>query len=353
MAIVYFDTWDYFDVPGASGQSNLDQINRIPAFSSHYGGESPRLWLADGPFGEPSISLKTTNYRLTFPTRVVTTAFLFACWIKSTAASWNTPVLDFFEYGETNRHCRIRINASAQVEVQRGTTTLATSTLTVPASGTWNHFAVKYNIHDSTGAYEVKVNGTSYVSGTGADTKEGSGNSEIASWGIPNGLYEHQMRYSLPVLWNTSGDAPTDFMSGLHKTYTLRASADTAQEDWTAKSAGNNFDEVKEAEADDDTSYNYTSTATDKDRLAVGDLPETPAAIYAVQARTLRRQTGAGAHKLKTGLYSGTTEAASAAIGVGIEYMYDVHLTTLNPDDSAVWEEADVNAAQVQYEASA
>jgi len=353
MAVVYFRSWENFNDPGAVGDANNIQLARDGLTASGSGTDSPRIWLTDGPFGGAAISTRTLNGWLNAQIgQAVGPTFMFACWIKTDSATWGCDVFNFYAYGRTGKHCAVEINSSGQVVVKRNTVTLGTSTLTVPVSGVWSHFAIKYLIDNASGTVDVEVDGTSYLSLTAQDTLESSYNAEIQSWEIASNKYEHLFRIAQPIVWTTAGDAPTDLF-GLHKIWALRPNADTAQQDFAQSAGSDAYAMVDEAEADDDSTYNHTSTATDKDRLDVANMPETPQTIYGVQAVVLHKQSDAGARGVKPGLYSGTTESAAAtAHGSGINYKYGYHLTTKNPDDAAVWEEADVNAVKVQYEAT-
>jgi len=350
MAIIAFDSLDHYADSGAS--CDIGQLARAgyTANQPSSGAEGPELYLTSGPFGGVCMSPGRNNndwVRWRLPSNVGT-QFYFAAWIKffDTIDTGNE-IFGFFS-DDNVKHLRLYVNSGGTITIQRNTTTLET-TVDALAAERWYHLEFTGTIANTNGAYTLKINNTTWATDSTSDTLESSGNANIRSI-ISYGEELDSFRFTKWGVWSTSGDAPTGSI-GPHKCWTVRPNADTAQADFTPQGAGDNYVEVDDVNADDDSTYVESGTVTDMDRLDCGALPETPTAIYAVQARVLSKQTGAGSLSIKPGLYSGTTESKVAtAIPVGIEWQYDVHLTTLNPDDSAAWEEADVNAAKVQYE---
>ncbi len=311
--------------------------------------QGPIFFPAGGPFGTGAweIGDRQDDY-MHFGFPAISTTFLVAGWFRhvGTLASWHFWRL--YESGTTANHCSVEIKADGTIAVKRGTTTLGTSTNMV-VQDQWYHIALKYNIHDSTGSFELRVNNVNWVSGTGLDTREGGTNPEVSMLRMAGSTLAAGGQMTLPMIWSTAGDAPTDF-AGMHKAWTVRPNGDSATANWAPLGAGANYVEVDDVEADDDTTYNSSNTVTDKDRLTLEDLPESPDTIFAVQTKLLTKQTEPGALKVKSGVFAGTTEDQNAGFTPGLEYEYHTHLMTVNPDDAAPWEEADVNALQVQYE---
>ena len=62
------------------------------------------------------------------------------------------------------------------------------------------------------------------------------------------------------------------------------------------------------------------------------------------------KKSDAGARGAQVGVYSGSTEGLSSAQLQSTDYAYFTHIETLNPDDSAAWEVADIDALEVLYE---
>ena len=71
-------------------------------------------------------------------------------------------------------HANIMLLATGALRVRRGTTTIATSGTTPITGATYHYIEFAFTIHDTTGTYDVRVNGASVVSGSSADTQSGS-----------------------------------------------------------------------------------------------------------------------------------------------------------------------------------
>jgi hypothetical protein len=95
----------------------------------------------------------------------------FAWLTQSNNSSFD--LVSFYEAGTL--HGKIRIESDNTLRViggPGGTTTLATSAAFVVAS-TWYHVGFDYNVHDSTGSFDVRINEVSIASGSGVDTRNG------------------------------------------------------------------------------------------------------------------------------------------------------------------------------------
>lgn len=348
MAIVYAGSDSYHTNDDTSDAGYSDQYVRDGWWCNKlYNVNRPLYRPIDNPFGGGSWAHGRSNsdYGQMQIGQAVGTTFLFAIWFKHGGSDANCMAVEF--WNQSDRIGRIYFNTAGTIAYQRNTTTLGTTTAQFPY-GRWNHLAVKVLIDNASGTVDLTLNGTNELSLTSQDTYEGSAGAEITRFRL-GGDDTWNLRFAQPIVWTTSGDAPTDLI-GMHKVYPLYASADTAQVDWSPLAAGDNYAEVDDVEADDDTSYNESSTSTDEDRLDCDDLPETPTTIYAVQSRVLVKQTGAGNLGLKNGVYSGTTKSVGSERKAAIDYEYHTNLFTDNPDDSAAWAEADVNACKVDYE---
>lgn len=349
MAVKWMDAFNHHASSGDPSDAAQWYRSGYYADRGPASGDGPEWWPNDGPFGGPVWSFSNNTRWGLIPLPVTGPTFLMAGWVKwTTGLTVTHGIWSFYEFGTTNLHCQLQANGTGTMSVKRGGTTLGTTSW-MAAADRWYHVALKYNIHDTTGFFELRINNQNELSDTGLDTKEGSGNAEVSVVQL-HGMNTDVHRFTQMVFWDTAGDAPTDFF-GLHKMWTLRPNGDSTPANWTPQGAGANYVEVDEAEADDDTTYNETATPTDQDRLDLESLPETPDTIFAVQSRVLVRQTVAGNLKLKNGVFAGTTESLSAARGVGLDWDYHTQLETDNPDDSLPWEEADVNALEVVYEA--
>ena len=351
MAVEWFDSLDRYGNSGSNCDIALLARAGYVANQTSSSTEGPTFYLTSGPFGGPALSPGRNNndwVRWWYPT-AIGPAFYFAAWIYLANVSNGFYVFRFIS-DDGGPHLTLYCNSTTgTISIRRNTTTLETTVLAL-ATERWYHLEFYGLINDTTGAYTLKLNNTEWAADTGVDTRDGSFNLNVQStdaWGDEGDAY----LFAMPMFWSTAGDAPTASI-GPHKIWSVRPDGDSATADFTPLGAGANYVEVDEAEADDDTSYNESSTTTHKDRLTCAAMSESPSTIYGVQAVACAKLTDAGSFGIKPGIYAnGATESKPAsAISLGIEWEYVTHLTTVNPNDSLAWEEADVNAAEVQYE---
>jgi len=273
-------------------------------------------------------------------------------WAEKCDAGEPADGYEFFSAIEnTTVHCTVRWRAGRKLQVY-----LDGSTSYVGSPSTWSfpqdewlNVQVKVVIHDSTGSVVVQIDGYEIINETGLDTKNG-GTGLVDVFKI-RGLsgsnrYDH---YDDFAVWSLTGDAPTGLIDDF-RIETLRPNADSTPVNFTKSAGSNNYENVDDAFSNQDTDYNSNATIGEKDRLDLPSLTGTPDAIYAVQAVIHSKKSDAGARSAQVGVYSGSTEDLSSAQLQGTDYAFYTHIMTVNPDDSAAWEEADIDALEVQYE---
>ena len=242
-------------------------------------------------------------------------------------------------------HINLGINSSGQLTVKRNTTLLATGTTVFPFN-TWIAWEMKATIHDSTGAIEVRVQGlpTAEINISGVDTRNGGTLGEIdrVTWG--GGYSEHD---DIRVI-SITGDAPTDFI-GDCKVETLLPNGAGASTQFTP-SAGSNWQNVDEPQAsspDDDTSYNASSTVGHIDLYALPSLVTTEDQVHAVQVTSRWRKDDAGVRKARRVIRSGGSNFEGSYVVLGDSYSTLVERFDEDPNTSAPWTLAAVNAMEI------
>lgn len=134
---------------------------------------------------------------------------------------------------------------------------------------------------------------------------------------------------------------------GERSVYTSYVNANNAVT-WTPL-AGTNWQEVSETLCDGDTTYNSTVTAGNQDTFPINSLPYTPLAIDAVQLRTAARKTDGTTHILHNIAISGATTFNGADWALSANYLYDIDIMITDPNTSAAWTTAAVNALKIGY----
>jgi len=118
--------------------------------------------------------------------------------------------------------------------------------------------------------------------------------------------------------------------------------------DFTATGDTNNEDCVDETPADDDTTYNRSTTSTDKDSLGHSS-PPSMATVVAVQEMVRARKEDANDGSIKVGTRYSSNESQSSSLSLDTTYKYVWEIFEDVPGGSG-WTAAEVEAAESSYE---
>jgi hypothetical protein len=244
----------------------------------------------------------------------------------------------FFKLIESGTtHVDLRVTASGTIRITRDGTSLAVSSATVGA-GTWYWCELKANIHDSTGAAEVRMNSTSYASVTGADTKNGgSGTIDTVAFVGPNS-FDNNWFDDFYV------DDGSSFL-GEKKVSTLYPSGAGNSAQFTP-SAGNNYECVDEAQGDGDTTYVESSTGGHIDLHAFGNLSGSISAVNAVKVVGYARKDDGATREIQLGVRHSGTNSWGSTVALSSSYQFISRMMLTNPVTAVAWTEADVTGAE-------
>lgn len=240
-------------------------------------------------------------------------------------------------------------NTTGKLRVYRNTTLLGESAAGV-ASGAGSDFIyieLRVTVDDSAGVVVVRVNGSEVINLTGQDTRNGAAAqiTEVQLWGGIDGAFDDF------YLCDTTGSVNNDFLGDV-KVVTLYPNGAGDSTDFTPLS-GSNYQNVDEVLADGDTTYVESSTVSDKDLYTFENLGYTPESIYGVQTVAVARKDDAGSREMRVITKSGATTKSGSSVALGTAYGVVMDFMETNPDDSAAWELADINALQAGVEVTA
>lgn len=117
-----------------------------------------------------------------------------------------------------------------------------------------------------------------------------------------------------------------------------------------------NFGSVNEAQQDGPTTYVYDSTVGHADFYNLDDLPTLlvpPSSITAVVSRAFVGKSDAGSRSAQVQLKSGATTVQSTALVLSASFQWTERIDLVDPNTSAAWTIAAVNAAQIGPRVSA
>ena len=229
--------------------------------------------------------------------------------------------------------------------------------------GQWYYVELYYKISNSVGAFELRVDGELRASGSGLDTTTDPTYTTAdqlhieANVSYPSSTYGSGTAFSIADLWvvdKTIGSQHVDFLYPA-VIDTLYVDAESAQIDFTPQTGADNSDMVDDSTQHDyDTTYNESTTATDKDRFTVtGPVPDSPLGIIeAVQVSAIVKDTAdTGAREARCVISENGTEGNGDTVTLTESGWQDLSaIFPQNPDTTAAWNVDEVENAEIGYE---
>jgi hypothetical protein len=292
-----------------------------------------------GRYGDYCLQIGDYTDHLQTPHLTTDSTLIFGGALKLPSIPVSTRFDLFFFFSSVTEGMQVRIETDGTLSVYNGNTLLSTS-LQQMTVDTWHYLEFKVVTHDSAGSYELRVDGSTWTSGTGVDTQ-------------PAALaYHTAVRLTTPFAVQASWDdiyildgtgSMNDFL-GNRAVMAIRPDGAGDDSDWTP-SAGSNYQNVDEVELDEDTTHNETSTSTDQDLFTYDDVSGV-SSIDGVMVNTETRVT-TGSMELQVVCKSGTTtDIESAGTITSQTYISKQRILEEDPDASAVWTPTTLNAAQ-------
>ncbi len=241
----------------------------------------------------------------------------------------------------------VRINNDGTISVTRNGTTLGTSTFALSA-GVFYYIEFKCLINNSTGTYEVRVDGSNKVSGTGADTQSSANASAnqvrvgyVSSSGSPDPDIDDV------YICDATGSTNNDFLGDCRVDYYgPNGNGNTSQLTGSDGNSTDNYLLVDEAAPNDDTDYVESATVGNKDTYALADMTHTPTSIFGIQVLASAKKDDAGARSIATVTRSGTTDFDGATQALSTSYIYYSDVREVDPNTSAAWTKANFNSSE-------
>lgn len=233
------------------------------------------------------------------------------------------------------------------LQFRRGTTIVGTGTI-APTIGAWNYIVFKVLISNTVGTVESWVNGTKDLDLTNQDTDNGGGNIATAKLQSQSGI--STLEYDDFYLGDDAGTDMTDEQGDCHIEQVV-PNANGTTNNFTASPAVANYLNVDDGDTpDDDTTYNHSSTATDKELYGCASLVGPVQTVHAVQVRARARKEDAGNRLINLICRNNVTEVDSGQLGLSTDYVSHSKIFENDPDGGGNWTEADVNSMEVGFE---
>lgn len=298
--------------------------------------------IQDGRVGGKSLRLGSNARTFTVPAFGNKTTIVVGFGLKVASFAITQTILTLFD-GSTN-HINIRLVAtSGEFEIRRSGTTLATTSGAALTPNVWGYVELKVTIDDSTGSYELRVNGVNEASASGVDTRN-AGNASVDRVQFAGSASASSNVYFDDIyILDTSGSLNNDFL-GSQKVVAIYPSAagDSTQ---FAPSAGNNYQAVDDNPPDDDSTYVESGTSSQLDLYNFDDT--SLVGVKGVQINARCKETDGTPFSVHLVAKSGATQSDGSAIAVGsTNYLTRTRIVETDPDTSAAWTDGGIDSAQ-------
>jgi hypothetical protein len=236
----------------------------------------------------------------------------------------------------------LRLNSSGNLAAYDSTSTLMATGATVLSSGTWYRIEVKVGT-GAAGAWEVKIDGTSEISGTGSLTTSNNG---LLAFGKVANVNGNAVDYYYDDVW--VDDAA---YKGAHVVAMLLPNADGSTQQWVNGSGGagtGNFEEVDEvppSNADYVTSVNINDVGLFD--LFDSSTQSISGTIHSVVALIRISEDAAGVSSVNLRLRANATNSDNSALDPGTTAATNGRYVDLDPSDAGAWTTADVDDIEV------
>jgi len=239
-------------------------------------------------------------------------------------------------------HCKVVQKTDGTLAIQKiGGAVLATTTFAVVLNAFY-YLEFRIVVHASTGAVELRIDGTSRASASGVNTQGGA----TATWN-QIGVDSSGARFDDIYVLDGSGAAPWNTFIGDCRVDVCRPTGPGASAQWTP-SAGANWQCVDETPPNDDTDYTSTPTVGHVDTFAVQDAPSS-GEILGVQVVLGMRKTDAGACSVAPVVRHAGVDQVGPNLSPATAYAFSSHIYPTNPGTSVQFTVADFNAAEFGY----
>lgn len=347
MALLWFDGFETYDNGTDMGRVSNYDYTSIEGVGTAYGRRG-------------SSGIYQTNDRycaVALPTQPTTVIVGLAIYLNDPDVptyATSFPMIAFLDMWEGGvRHVGIFPNGSRNIDVRDNAgTILGTSSGITLDAYVWFYVEVKVVISDTVGQVVININETEVLS-TSAD-KDTLNGSNAYCGSVRIGQCGRQITWWDDFyVCDDSGSKNNDFLGDV-RIDVVRPDGAGAYTDFTP-SAGSNYQNVDDSQGpDDDSTYNDGASIGNQDSYALGDL-SSPAGttIHGVKPQITVRKTDAGAMEAKILTRAGITDDLGDAILLSDSFTTHTKILEDNPDDSAAWEDADVNGMEVGVEVTA
>lgn len=241
-------------------------------------------------------------------------------------------------------HLQLVVTAAGELRLNRGVTQLDITSGLGLTQNVWYYIEINARIDNTTGDYDVHVDGLQVFTDTSVDTQNGGSavvdNIELFGDSAIDPDFD-----DIYFLDATGSDNVG--LLGDCRVETVFPDALGNENDFTASPAVDQHLNVDDGlTPDDDTTYNWSATVTDRELYGFAALTGNIGTVFGVDAKMLVRKEDAGFREVRVIARNNITEVESANFTLGVEYIFKNHIYENDPNGGGNWTEAAVNTAQ-------
>lgn len=238
---------------------------------------------------------------------------------------------------------------TGQIEVRAGdmdATVIGTSADPALVASSYQHLEAKFD-NSGSGEVEVRVNGESVLTATGAPGNAGT----ISNWLLETSLdLDFVVDIDDLYCWDNSGSTNNDFL-GDRQCVAIQPNGDTATADYTVTGAASGHAAISENTPDGDTSYiTFAPSPGDQGEFDVENVSTALNDIAGVQWYSTMKKTVAGDGTMQVAMGSSGAYATGADRTITTVYIYYGDIFEVDPNTGLAWSPTSLNAATLRYE---
>jgi hypothetical protein len=223
---------------------------------------------------------------------------------------------------------------------------------TAMSADTWHYIEIHYIPLNSGGTFTLKLDGVTVIDFSGDTT---SSQEYISGINFFSGTENNYTGAFDDIVINDTSGSVNNSWPGIVRLLPMRPRAAGSDADWSRAGLdlGANFLQAARVGKFGTLPLLQASATTLRDSYLV-DIPDLPAGATIKNVIAVARATvGSGSGNIKLGVMGNLgTEDQGAAQALTAAYKVYNHVVALNPEDSAAWEEADINDIQVSIESA-
>lgn len=256
--------------------------------------------------------------------------------------------------GTTTTHLALAIVAGV-LQIRRGTTVIATGT-SVLAANSWYYLELLAVIHDTTGSYEVRVDGVpepglSGPSATNVDTRNGGTGvwDRVRLVGFCAGASAY---YDDFYLCDQGGAAPHNTFLGVCKVETLFPQTGNGSNVGLTPSTGTDHGALVDEPIPNTTDYNGSTTVGAKDTYHYPSLT-LPGSVLGIQTNLYVNKSDTAPRQVCAVVRTGGVDYDGASVVTGTTFVYESEVRALNPGTGLAWTTAEIDAIEAGMKVTA